>query len=196
MMVNPRKRKKRTRRKNPVARVTRRRSKKYATKRRASSRRRNPVVAVRRTRRRRNPIGGNMVNGMVANLKTAAIEAAGGIALDAIWGNAPIPEMLKDGAMKYAAKIAIAAAVGMVGEKVLKGNKPAVNSFVRGMLVTTLYQAGRSAVQTALPNLTLGDASHDMMTGIYDVPLAGMGLTLHGAGDNTYDTSDASQHYY
>ena len=137
MLVNPAKRRKR--RRNPESRTTRSRAAKkgWAHRRAAPKRRRrrNPwagdhaghVRAARkgwsRRRRhhtRRNPIGGRgIVNGI---LMPSAVMAAGGVALDVLWGLLPLPSMITGNAginavAKGAGAIGLGMAVGKFASK-------------------------------------------------------------------------------
>ena len=111
LLINPRRRRK-TRRANPIAkrrRVTRRRNPLAAVARRRrrnpmpAVRRRNPIrLARRRVMRRRNPIGGRMGTGMLmAAIREAFIGGAGSIAVDLAMGqiNKVLPTNLQSNPM-------------------------------------------------------------------------------------------------
>ena len=138
MLVNPRKRR------APKRRVTKRRTARRTTMSRVTRRRRrNPV--------RRKGIMGDVMGNMVP----AATAATGGIALDLIWGYAPIPANLKAGPLRHVVKAAGAIGLGMLAGMVV--NKDTANRFATGALTVTMHAAMRDMIGKAAPNIKLGD---------------------------------------
>lgn len=112
----------------------RKRRRKAAKSRRKTARRRNPIVRVmpksptgrvrrvrlnplsrakrRSSRRRRNPIGGNMLRGIVPMIQNAAIGAVGSVGVDFAWGK--LNPMLPPGLQTNAVSIGAGDAIKMV----------------------------------------------------------------------------------
>jgi len=89
---------------------------------------------------------------ITANLKTAAIEAAGALATDFLWAKATfIPVEYRTGNWLYVSKAAVALAAGAVLDTVAKGNSQLITSAVRGSLTTSLYLAGHKAINDSSP---------------------------------------------
>ncbi|MEE9119413.1 MAG: hypothetical protein V3U02_12580 [Calditrichia bacterium] len=177
LLVNPKKRgRRKTRRKNPVARVANPRSKK--------SRRRNPIAANprrRRTyRRRRNPI--TKIGNLVQDSLIPSVTAAGGaLALDIIMGFLPLPDVVKIGPMRHLVKGAGAIGMGMIAGMV---STPKTAQLVTtGALTVTMYGAGKELVGRFLPQLALG--AYENESDILD------GLGYYGAGYSPMDSLGA-----
>lgn len=173
LLLNPRKRrrapakktaaKRRVRRRNPIAAVSRRRAR--------PARRRNPIAAVSRrtrrrnpialrsarrggSRRRRNPIGGGLsVKGITRTLMDAAIMGAGAVGVDMAYAqvNRMLPATLQPVAGKVgvgdAVKAVLTAALGALLNKPTKGiaGKAALGSLTvqaRDIAAKFLAQAG------------------------------------------------------
>jgi hypothetical protein len=101
LLINPRKRRRKAKkarraRRNPVAplRATRARN---AAHRTMNPRRRRRRVSAVRSRRRRNPIGGNLLRGLMPMVQNAAIGAVGAVAVDFAMGklNPMLPDTLR-----------------------------------------------------------------------------------------------------
>lgn len=140
MLINPRKRRKTTKKKvvkrrSPVRRVA---------KRAVSKRRRNPI-------RRKAGIMGIVQS----TVMPAATAAAGAIGLDVVWGMAPIPENLKTGPMRHVVKAAGAIGLGMIAEMVVK--KSTASQFATGALTVVMHQAMREGMTRFAPNIQLGE---------------------------------------
>lgn len=176
MLVNPRRRKSRSRRKMSAkqakyfSRNPRRRRKSRRTVSRTRSRRRtmsmvvNPRRRARRSRRRagffkRNPlsIGGN--SDFMKSLMPAAIGAVGALGVDMALGaiQPNLPEELQSGAAGTALRFGGAIVVGWAAGKVT-GSKKIGNEVMAGALVVTIYDMVKSY-------MTTGDISGTSMSG-------------------------------
>lgn len=169
MLVNPARKRRRKRRRNPESRATRSRAAKAGWKNRRRHRNSWPnnhaghVKAAKKgwrrrrttshSRRRRNPIGGRgIVNGI---LMPSAIMAAGGLALDVVFGMLPLPAMITGNAgINAVAKGASAIGLGMLAEKV--ASKRTGELIALGGVTIALYDIMRQGLTTMAPNLTLG----------------------------------------
>lgn len=165
MLVNPRKRRKRSKaRSNPSARRRKRRSAKrnpifnlLGKKRRRSS----GSGRKRRRKMRRNPIS---VRGTVSSirstipavLKPATLAAVGALSLDVIWSYLPIPANIKTGQYRHLAKAAGAIGLGVLGAKIL-GRDTAIK-FATGAMTVVLYGVLRDFVSQRLPQVRLDGA--------------------------------------
>lgn len=146
MMVNPRKRKRKTVKRKSPARKTVARAR-PAKRRVAVKRRKSPTV-----RRRRNPI---VSKGIVDRQLTPALTAASGaLMLDMIWGFAPIPETVKAGPLRYLAKGVGALALGMIANNVV--NRKIAEQLSTGALTVIMHGAMRDVAQRTMPNVQLG----------------------------------------
>lgn len=108
------------------------------------------------SRRRRSSTGGsfNIESIMTGMLLPAGIGAAGALALDLAWGNLPIPDVLKTGAMAPVARIGgavlIGVAVGMVAGK-RNGAYAAV-----GAMTVTIADLAKTWAASSFPSISLG----------------------------------------
>lgn len=170
LLVNPKSRKKRkSRRRNPI--TGRRRSK-------SRGRRANPRRRRMRALRRRNPISLKVNKSDLMAAGGGAITAAiGAVALDALWSNLPIPAQLKAGNLQLLAKGAGAVGLGVLARNVV--SRKTADMFTLGALTVIVYQAGRSFVQKAMPQLKLGYYSPGFIS---DEP--GMGAYMAAGGDS------------
>lgn len=134
-----------TARRNPVRR-------RRSPARRTSYARRNPV---RRRSRRRS--GGKMtMTKMVQNtIVPAGIGAIGAVALDVLWGLAPIPAQFKTGMLGTGVKVGGILVLGFVGSKVLP--KKYVDVTVAAAVTIAIFQAVRGMVQQTIPTLPLSE---------------------------------------
>lgn len=190
LLVNPRRRaRKKTARRRPARRkVARRRNpigpyarnpRRRAAKRRPARRRRtsrlgmyvaNPRRAKRRTRRRysRNPLS---IKGMMPMVISAAQAGAGAVLLDVAWGYVPIPDNIKNGALRHVAKGLGAVVLGTIVGKVT--NKRMGDTMAMGALTVTFHAAFRELTQQFLPNVSLAyysagtSAGYDPALGYY-----------------------------
>jgi len=149
MLINPRKRR--------------------ATKKRRTVKRRSTTAARRRVstnmrRRRRNPARRGKMN-IMGTVMPAATAASGALALDVVWGYAPIPENLKNGPLRHVVKAAGAIGLGMLAGMVVK--KDTADRFATGALTVTIHSAMREMVAKAAPNVRLGDADEFDDMGYY-----------------------------
>lgn len=198
MLINPRKRKRRTkaRKANPKRR-------RRVTARRA--RRRNPVMPlanVRRRRRystvsrkrRRNPIGGRRrfsLRGFTANtLMPSAIGAAGAIGLDVLMGLLPLPAMVKTGPMKPVARIVGAIGIGMLAGMIT--NRRVGEQVAAGAVTVVMYDTLKGFVRQAMPTLPMDGLSEDYPSMEYINPaqLTDESLNAYVDGDMGVDLLD------
>lgn len=167
LLVNPRRRRRKTkaRRANPkrrraVAHKRRRRRNPVAMLNPRRRRRRNPAarsVITRRFRRRRNPSLRGLSAGVMPTLKAGAIGAAGAIGLDVLWGQGSkyLPASIAGSPLaQYAAKLAGAILVGIVGGKVLRGRG---RDLAVGAATVVLHDAAKAQLQASMPSLPLGE---------------------------------------
>lgn len=192
LLVNPRKRRRTTRRAAPVRR------------RRRTYRRRNPIGpyartmsgmkgmkgmkglkmytnprrrrrvsrAVRRTRYRSNPAQRltfrNVMNDMIVPAATAG---AGAVGIDVIYGMLPIPEQWKMGPMRHVTKGLGAIVLGQIAGMLM--TRRLGNQMAMGALTVTFRDAFREMLAQAMPQIPLGyysagaDAGYDPSLGYY-----------------------------
>ena len=153
LLVNPRKRTRKTRsaaqraatrklvalnkarRKNPAPARRRRRAAPKAPAVMSNPRRRTrTIVKTVRSRRRRNPSTRGNMTGM---FQTALMSAAGAVTVNAAYNYLPIPATLKVGYTGYAVKAGLAMALGLFGKKFL-GSRAV--KMAEGSLTVTLSQ--------------------------------------------------------
>jgi len=177
LMVNPRKRK----RKSSKRKSAKRRKSTTVTVRTNPRKRRRKVSAYRK--RRGNPAG----RGIVKNQLIPAATAAGGaLALDLIWGYAPIPENLKMGPLKHLVKGAGAIGLGMLAGMVT--NKSTAQALSTGALTVVMHSAMRDTVTRFAPAIQLGEYLDDDGMGEYLAEyLEDDGMGYAGAGYVTGD---------
>ena len=145
------------RRKNPARKTTRRRS--TGTMRSIVSRRTGKPVSRQtwsRSPYRRNPrpragMLGNIVNNTVI---PALVAGGGAIALDLAWGFLPIPEQVKTGPMRHAAKGLGAIGLGFVAGMVLP--KKTAQNLSTGAMTVVVYNAYRDMLARFAPTVALG----------------------------------------
>lgn len=146
-------------------------------KRKSSKRRRNPAPALAAVanprRRRRNPSRarashgrrrrhnpslriGNAVSQVV---KPAVTQALGGLALDVAMGYIPFPAMLQTGYAKAAAKVAVAVAIGIAGQKVTKGQTG--KNLALGAATIAIHDVMKGFVQSTVPSVRLGGSDSE-----------------------------------
>ena len=155
MLVNPKRRRKSTRRKVSVKSNPRKR--RTSRKRRA---RRNPIHYAnprkRRVRRRarRNPKFS--VRSIQRDaLMPAAIGGVGALAIDVVYGALPIPANFKTGVIGSVAKIAVAVVAGKVAGKML-GAKVG-EAMTVGAVTIQAYNAVKGFAQKQFPALPMGE---------------------------------------
>ena len=196
MLINPRKRRKHKAKKSAGKKRGKRRTmtalqrkyfgkrkhKRTATVAKKSHKRRRSItkhLSVRRHRKNsRNPsrgLGKFSVQGFAKNtLMPSAIGAAGALGLDVLIGFLPLPPNLKTGPMRSVVRIAGAVALGIVAGMVVK--KETAANIAAGAVTVTLYDVLKGAVQTAMPNLQLGET--DIFTEYPSLAYAGAGETV------------------
>jgi hypothetical protein len=138
MLVNPAKRKKR----KSVAK----RSRVVRRKRAAVGYAKNPVRA---RKYRRNPISG----GMIGQVKSAGIGAAGALAVDILMQKLPIPLSMRTGPLKHVAQGIVSLGLGFLVAKVGK-NRSIGTQLADGGLVIAMYGGMKSLIG---PKLGLSD---------------------------------------
>lgn len=187
MLVNPRKRKS----------AAKKAAKRPATKRKSPRRyAKNPITlnAVKKRRKyRRNPIGGGRgLKGITAPIMPAATAAVGAIGLDLAWAKlgGMLPESMQVGPIRHVAKAAGALALGALAGMVLK--KDTANNLAIGALTVVLHGAMRETIQTAMPNVQLGEYDNAFAgvdgLAIYSPELDGLGYSEDGYTDNGFDS--------
>jgi hypothetical protein len=165
LMINPRRRKarktvkakRRSRRRNPIAA----KSLTTVARRANPARRRNPIG--RAVRRRRNPIGSSYMGSVNAMLMDVAVQTAGAIGVDLIFGQikSKLPASLQPKAGSTvdsydALKMVTTLIAGILLSKPTKGysRKMAV-----GSLTTQLNDVAQNALLKSAPSVQLGYAS-------------------------------------
>lgn len=196
MLINPRGRRRHTKKRTHRARA------RTHHKRKTHRRRRNPwpgqsrrhAAAARKgwrhrshRRRYRNPRGrraGGLVQGTILPSVTAA---AGAIGIDLLLGYLPLPDTMKTGPMRWLVKGAAAIGAGMLLEKMKVVKPSTAQMFVTGALTVTMYDAGKSMVNRFAP--TIGARMAGL--GMYEDESM-MGLGYAGAGYTGLDEGDMS----
>jgi hypothetical protein len=165
LLINPRKRRKHNpmaakrrvhhrRKHNPVTAMVRRKRNPLE----AMRRRRNPMAAMVR-RRRRNPIGGAMMGGYMAQIREAVIGSAGALAMDVLYGqiNNFLPPSLKNTPNTIGAGDAVKAVVTVaLGGLLNKATRGFSAKAARASLTIQSYNIMKTFVPASLP---LGYAS-------------------------------------
>jgi len=212
LLVNPRKRRK-TRRKNPVAKKRRTAAQKRATakmvaanrrrrknpvarkrraapKRRKVSARRAPVRRRRRAGRRSNPA--LSVRSVQNQLMEAGTGAVGALGLDVIQGYLPIPANLKVGLIGTAVKALLAIGMGVAASKVKIVKASTAAKMANGALTVVLHDELRKQVGTFAPGLQLGEYLGDDGLGYYGsgYPAGVMNEGYGGMGSYLPELSD------
>lgn len=173
----PRKRAAARRRRNPIGPYARRanpvrRRRRPARKRRASRLGMYVANPRRRTRRRRYRKNPMTMRSVLNNLVIPAAQAgAGAVLLDVAWGYVPIPDNIKNGAMRHVAKGVGAIVLGWgVGQF---ASKKMGDTMAMGALTVTFHAAFRELTQQFLPNVNLAyysagpTAGYDPALGYY-----------------------------
>lgn len=125
-------------------------------------------------RRRRNPISGGLMRNMVMPAVTAA---SGALALDVLWGYAPIPANFKTGNLQYVAKAAGALLIGWAGSKVMK--KSTAEAMAVGALTVVVHDAAKMLIATTMPSLHLGMVNSGYPAGTFE----NVGEYVNGVGE-------------
>jgi len=164
LLINPRKRRKHNpmaakrrvvrRKHNPVTAMVRRKRNPLE----AMRRRRNPMHTMMR-RRKRNPIGGAMMTGYMAQIREAVIGSAGALAMDVAYGqiNNFLPASLKTTPGTIGAGDAVKAVVTVaLGGLLNKATRGFSEKAARASLTIQSYNIMKTFVPSSLP---LGYAS-------------------------------------
>lgn len=177
MLVNPKARKRR--RKTAKRKTVRRRNPAPVISANPRKRKRRVARKTVRSRRRRNP---SARGGIMKQAMGATIAAGGALALDAIWGYAPIPVNLKTGPLKHVVKAAGAIGLGMLAGMVVK--KDTANQMATGALTVVMHGAMVDAVNRFAPNVKLGgdDDMIDLGYWASGYPV-GAGESVEGIGE-------------
>ncbi len=128
-----------------------------AVRRNPSRRRKLTATFRRRSRRHRNPSFRNIGAGAVPMLKEGFVGAAGALGLDLLWGYGKhyLPTSIAGSPLaQYAVKLAGALAVGMIGNKILKGKGRAM---AVGATTVVLHDALKAQIQSSFPSIQLGE---------------------------------------
>ncbi len=137
----------------------RRRARRAMTAVRRNPSRRRHLTATHRRRHRRhsNPSFRNIGAGAVPMLKEGFVGAAGALGLDLMWGYGKqwLPASIAGSPLaQYAVKLAGALAVGMIGNKILKGKGRAM---AVGATTVVLHDALKAQIQSSFPSIQLGE---------------------------------------
>jgi hypothetical protein len=170
LLVNPRRRRRKTATKKRRAPSRRRRNPVAANPRKRRRVRRNPVAANPRRRRRassrrrrRNPVKAFNTRNIQGQLKTASTGALGAIALDVGLAYLPLPTPLKAGMVGKLAKGAAAIALGVVAHRFLKVSAVNANRMTEGALTVQLHGIGRELLSQFAPQVALSAYLNDEM---------------------------------
>ncbi len=128
-----------------------------AVRRNPSRRRKLTATHRRRHRRHSNPSFRNIGAGAVPMLKEGFVGAAGALGLDLLWGygKSYLPASIAGSPLaQYAVKLAGALAVGMIGNKILKGKGRAM---AVGATTVVLHDALKAQIQSSFPSIQLGE---------------------------------------
>lgn len=133
-----------------------RRTKKSPTARLKARRKKNTVTGYYPNPRRRVGIKDGIKNAIDNQLKPAAMQAAGALALDVGMGyfGGYLPAQLNSGMARHATKGVIAMILGYVAANFV-GNQTA-NTMVKGALTVTLHDAGKDTLAQFAPSLPMG----------------------------------------
>lgn len=104
----------------------------------------------RRRRYHRNPFGLPSVGGIVGQLKSAALGASGGLALNLALSYLPLPDTLKTGWPRHAVRVAGAVGLGMIAKKFL-GAKGA--TVAAGAMTIVVYDILKQLVTQFAPEI-------------------------------------------
>lgn len=146
LLVNPRKRRRKTTAK-----------KRTAKRRSPARRRRSTATKARRTRRtyRRNPIGKlNVKSFMRQTLMPSAVGAVGALGIDMIMGFLPLPSAWKTGPMRPAVKGIGAVAIGLAASMVT--SRKVAEQITAGGLTVVLYDTMKTFISGQFPAIPLG----------------------------------------
>lgn len=177
LLVNPRRRRKAAARKAAPARRRRPAARRAAPKRRRAVRR-NPVARV--TRRRK--VKRNLIpRGIGPQIQTAFGGALGGLGLSVALGVLPIPANFKAGMFGYATKGALAFVIGMLAKNFVRAST--AQRLTEGALTVVMYEALRDTTAQFVPQIPLGMYMEGPALGYYGSgwnPAAddGMGMYL------------------
>lgn len=120
-------------------------------------RRRHAAVSVRRLRRKSNPSFRGMSASVMPTLKAGAIGATGALGLDLLWGYGSqyLPASVASSPLaQYAVKLAGALAVGVIGNKVLRGRG---RDMAVGAATVVLHDALKAQIKASFPTVQLGE---------------------------------------
>jgi len=165
MLVNPRKRKP-ARRKATSKRKTTAKRRTSPVKRRTSVAKRRSTSAKRRTYKR-NPSARGMLNRVLERqVKPAAVQAAGALAVDIAYGflNRFIPAQFTEGPLRHLTR-----GVGAIGISAVAANfvkQSWANEMAKGSLTVVMHDAAKEAIGGVMPQLPLGYYSPAMTTGM------------------------------
>lgn len=166
LLVNPRRRKRRKMSAKQRKYFGKRRTRSAAPKRRRRRavarvsnprRRRRSLTKLFRRRRHSNPSLRGSLGSAVPMVKAGAVGAAGAIGLDLLWGygKSYLPASIAGSPLaQYAAKLAGALLVGIVGNKVLRGRG---RDMAVGATTVVLHDAFKAQLQASFPTLQLGE---------------------------------------
>ncbi len=135
----------------------RRRARAVVAVRRNPSRRRKLTATFRRRKRHHNPSLRNITSGAIPMLKDGFVGAAGALGLDLMWGygKSYLPASIAGSPLaQYAVKLAGALAVGMIGNKLLRGKGRAM---AVGATTVVLHDALKAQIQSSFPSIQLGE---------------------------------------
>lgn len=142
---------------NPVKKVEHRKSKRKSNPISVVHRKTGKSVSARswkKSKYRRNPIM-SKANGIIGQVTSAGIAAAGAISLDVAWSFLPLPDMIKVGPMRHVAKAVGAIGLGMLAGMLVK--KETANSLAAGALTVVMYNAAREVLTNVAPQIALGE---------------------------------------
>ena len=148
LLVNPSKRKRRTKRKT---------AKRKTAARRRPAARKTPRRRVSRKsitrRRRRNPAKFNIGNFVQGTFMPSATGAVGALGLDVLLGVLPLPIAMQTGPMRPVVKLVGAVLLGLAANMVV--SRKTAEQFTAGALTVVLYDVAKGFVQDTFPQIPL-----------------------------------------
>lgn len=180
---------KRRRRSRASAAPRRRRRRSVAVAINPRRRRRRATYSIRRRRRRSNPSFRGITGQVMPTLRAGLVGASGALGLDLLWGYGSrfLPAQIAGSAIaQYAAKLAGAILVGMIGNQVLRGRG---RDLAVGATTVVLHDALKAQLKASFPALQLGEylsyaPSVGVMRRAGPMLSTGMGEYLSGIPNN------------
>ena len=186
LLVNPRRRKRRT---------TKRRVKRRKTRARNPVRRRRRKTTVRR-RRRRNPAARLTMRSIQGDVMEAFQGATGALALDITLGYLPLPANLKVGFVGTGVKALLAIGLGVVGQNMKLVRPATAKAFANGALTVVLHDELKKQFANFMPNIPMGEYLDANDLGYYGSGYNPSGMYLPNLVDDDMGFDDSGMSEY